>query len=444
MREPRELEPGRSAADALGAELRRWRVRQGLSQAALGALIHHSGSLVGKVEKGERVPSEEFCAAADAALGTAGALTAMRPAIELRRGPEYECFREPRWNAEVTLRAAGELVEEGAMDRRGFLVAVGAALGGTALTWSASISARRSPAQAAPVAVPRLAERLANLRTLDDELGGTALRDLAVAELRWLIGLTDQHTDDQDLVGLVGEAARLCGWLHLDTDQHAAAQGYYVTALRCSADAGDVLLGANVLAGMAFQATLTGRPREALSLLDVAEQRTRHEASPKLASLLATRRARANARAGEGRACSLALNAAEQNLDRAGADRDEPGWLYFFDEAELAAQAGACWTDLHRPDLAQPLLDAALAGMDPRFVRDRSIYQVRSAQARFDDDEIDQACEELATAATLAARTGSVRAMSTIRDARRSWDIHRHEPAVRTLDASLATLTATA
>lgn len=45
------------------------------------------------------------------------------------------------------------------------------------------------------------------------------------------------------------------------------AQGCIVTALRCSADAGDALLGANVLAGMAFQATAPDTPTEAPALL---------------------------------------------------------------------------------------------------------------------------------------------------------------------------------
>ena len=440
-RAPRELEPERSAACALGAELRRWRVRRGLSQAALGDMTHHSGSLVGKIEKGERVPSDEFCAGADAVLDTGGALVAMRPAIELRRGPEYGCFREPVWNAQVTLRAAQELTEESAMDRRGFLVMVGAALGATASTWSMSMAAPGKVGVAPPpVSLDRLAARLADLRALDDELGGSALRDLAVAELRWLADLARQRTTDQPLLRLVGEAARLCGWLHLDADQHAVAQGYYVTALRCSADAGDTLLGANILAGMAFQATLTGHTGEALSLIDAAEQRTGRAASPKLRALLATRRARAHARAGDERACGVALVCAERHLDRAAPDYEEPEWLYFFDEAELAAQAGACWTDLHRPTRAQPLLDAALGGIGAQFVRDRSIYQVRSAQARFDGDDVDRACEELAGAAALAASTGSVRAMSTVREARRGWDGRATEPAMRAFDDALAAL----
>jgi len=83
--------PTRSAAHALGAELRRLRVERGLSQAGLGERVHHSGALVGKVEKAERFPSAEFCELVDAVLDTGGALARMRPAVDPRAHSEYVC-----------------------------------------------------------------------------------------------------------------------------------------------------------------------------------------------------------------------------------------------------------------------------------------------------------------------------------------------------------------
>src|SRR5205823_3494625 len=103
----------------------------------------------------------------------------------------------------------------------------------------------------------------------------------------------------RQVFGLVAEAARLCGWLELDANHQAAAQAHYVTALRCSASAEDPLIGANVLAGMSFQAMLAGHTNEALALVDAAEQQVGNNFSPKLRALLATRRARALARAGD-------------------------------------------------------------------------------------------------------------------------------------------------
>jgi len=442
----RALTPTRSASHALGAELRRRRVDRGLSQAALGELVHHSGALVGKVEKAERFPSAAFCELVDAVLDTGGILARMRPAIDREAQDEYLCFVEPSWTVDVSLRALRELAG-GRVDRRDFLALTGTALAATATSWSAAVTG----SGLAPVSgrvrlggatLDRLTQRLADLRVLDDELGGTVLRDLACAELRWLTSLADSAdligTEQRRVLGLIAEAARLCGWLHLDADHHAAAQAYYVTALRCSASAVDPLTGANVLAGMSFQATLTGYTSEALELLDTAEQQVGRRASPKLRALLASRRARAYARAGDSRACGLALNASETALAAAGDGQVEPDWIYFFDEAELAAQAGACWVDLHQPARARPLLDAALQTLAPQYVRDRTIYHVRSAQTHLHSGELNLACEELTTAAALVERTGSTRSISTIREARRAMAAHDREPVVREFDRTLA------
>ncbi len=63
-----------------GSMLRFYRTRAGLSQTDLGALLHFSGDLISKIEKGQRMPTEEFMTACDAVSGlnTGGALTELR------------------------------------------------------------------------------------------------------------------------------------------------------------------------------------------------------------------------------------------------------------------------------------------------------------------------------------------------------------------------------
>jgi transcriptional regulator with XRE-family HTH domain len=57
-----------------GAELRRIRNEAGLSQEQLGQRIGYSGTLIGKVEIGERAPSEDLAGRCDEALETKGLL----------------------------------------------------------------------------------------------------------------------------------------------------------------------------------------------------------------------------------------------------------------------------------------------------------------------------------------------------------------------------------
>ncbi len=73
----KDLTPTRSFAAGLGAEVRHWRLLRGLSQDGLGVAIHHSGALVSKVERGERLATLRFCEAVDAVLETDGALVRM-------------------------------------------------------------------------------------------------------------------------------------------------------------------------------------------------------------------------------------------------------------------------------------------------------------------------------------------------------------------------------
>lgn len=358
---------------------------------------------------------------------------------------------EPPWSHAGTIRVLRELLG-GSMDRRGFLIVSGITLADLGDRWGCALTSAERPSALAAAEQPtlsatvldRLDRRVADLRQLDDEFGGRDLRQLAVAEFDWLTRLADQanygSAVGRRLFSLVTEAARLCGWLHFDAAHHAAAQTYYVAALRCSATANDSLTGAHVLACMSFQATLTGNHQEAIALIDSAEERTKRTATPRLRALLASRKARAYAKAGDAASCGRALNEAERRLDATMPETPEPSWIYYFDDAELDAQAAACWVDLLQPGKARPLIDKALRTMDPHYIRDRTIYHVRSAEAHLHAGDLETACDDLHTAADLAGQTGSVRAIDTIRSARKAMSCYERDPRVRTLDRHLAGL----
>ncbi|MCA1709176.1 MAG: hypothetical protein LC808_40205, partial [Actinobacteria bacterium] len=330
---------------------------------------------------------------------------------------------EPPWSLAGTMQVLREMAG-GPMDRRGFGIITAGTLTvlvrnwGDAVAGSLSVPGLADSAQDRlnPDLLDRLADRLADLRQLDDALGGAELRGLAVAEFRWLVHLAEHAVYDPDsgrwLFRLLAEAARLCGWLHFEAGHQATAQAYYVAALRCSAIANDSLTGANVLACMSFQAALINHHHDAVSLIDGAQQRVRRNATPRLLALLASRKVRAYAKAGDVMACGRALRDAERSLEAATTDAIEPDWLYYFDDAELAAQA-------------------------PNYVRDRAIYHVRSAETYLYGKELEPACQELHIAVDLVHQSGSVRALETIRTARLSMSPYDHETLVQELDDQL-------
>ncbi|MEV6505676.1 helix-turn-helix transcriptional regulator [Streptomyces sp. NPDC051642] len=69
------LDPGASALDYYGYELRRYREAAGLTQRQLGVIINYTGSMIGQIETAKKLPSLEFSRAVDAALNTGGLLT---------------------------------------------------------------------------------------------------------------------------------------------------------------------------------------------------------------------------------------------------------------------------------------------------------------------------------------------------------------------------------
>jgi transcriptional regulator with XRE-family HTH domain len=70
----RELEPSAGPLQFFGAELRRARAASGLSQDQLGQRLGYSAAQVGKVETGERAPSQDFAHGCDQTFPGAGGL----------------------------------------------------------------------------------------------------------------------------------------------------------------------------------------------------------------------------------------------------------------------------------------------------------------------------------------------------------------------------------
>ncbi|MFG3100154.1 helix-turn-helix domain-containing protein [Streptomyces sp. NPDC048182] len=71
----KQLDPSASPLDYYGAELRRLREAAGLTLADLGKILFCTGSLIGQVETTLKVPTRDFSARVDAALGTDGMFT---------------------------------------------------------------------------------------------------------------------------------------------------------------------------------------------------------------------------------------------------------------------------------------------------------------------------------------------------------------------------------
>ncbi|WP_307795458.1 hypothetical protein [Actinacidiphila acididurans] len=261
------------------------------------------------------------------------------------------------------------------------------------------------------------------LRRLDDRLGGGAVRHRVAADLRLVCGLLRRgQPSGRDtrarLLRVAADLAQLGGWAATDTGRLGAAQRHYLTGLRLAHTAGDRPMAVALWGGLALQEVIAGRPNDAVAAAEAAV-RAAGSAPPAVRALAASRLARAHAALGAEGAFRRAMAEAERRLEAARTDPGPP-WLYWFDPAELTAQTGLALLDLGAAAEAAPLLEKALAAQDPAFLRDRSLYSVRAAQAHALTGDLDTALELGREASRLSRYCGSPRladALDTLKEA---------------------------
>jgi len=178
------METGAAGPARFGAELRRLRLRQGTSQAALARAVHYSKAYLCKVESGSKPPTVDLARRCDDALGTGGVLTALAAARPAQRRPaRVRPMQLPAGIPDFTGRRAelarlDELAGPGPLSagtgRDGLVIAItgSAGVGKTALAvrWARHIASRQADGQlylnlrgSSPAAPVRPAEALGQL-----------------------------------------------------------------------------------------------------------------------------------------------------------------------------------------------------------------------------------------------------------------------------------------
>ncbi|MEV0426781.1 helix-turn-helix transcriptional regulator [Micromonospora sp. NPDC050495] len=270
---------------------------------------------------------------------------------------------------------------------------------------------------------------LAELRRWDDLLGGADLAGHGARRLRHTARAyrAAGPADRRRLLPALAEAAQLAGWLAADAGQVTGGLHGYRLALRAAVAAGDRAFAGHVLGAASHLLAGVGDPAGALALARSGYAGSGAVASPGLRALLLHRVAFAAALAGRSRAARQALDAA------AGCGGPEPGreppWLYWLDEAELAALTGRTLVALGRPGPAVPLL--APAARAPGRPRRAALYGGWLARGHLQLGEVEPACAVAGAALLDAVRSGSPRAVGQLTEVRRRLAGQHDEPAVR-------------
>lgn len=126
--------------------------------------------------------------------------------------------------------------------------------------------------------------------------------------------------------------------------------------------------------------------------------------------------ARALARTGDVRACEAALNAATKALESRNSD-DEPEWISYFDEAELAAEAAHCFRDV---DSARQAVAHAENAMSGSHVRSDFFATMVLADAHLRAGDVEEACRVALDALDLGEQLKSARCVSYLAEFRQN------------------------
>lgn len=93
----------------------------------------------------------------------------------------------------------------------------------------------------------------------------------------------------------------------------------------------------------------------------------------------------------------------------------DPDWLYWLNREEIDVMAGRCYTELQRPERAEPLLVGAIGRYNQALIRENSLYLSWLAEDYVQLGEIEHAADIATHMAALAARTNSARTDSRLR-----------------------------
>ncbi len=332
------------------------------------------------------------------------------------------------WRPATTVHLASELTRSDlVMDRRAATRALaGAAMAGAALldpleAWLQPIAAADPPPKRGRLGkrdVEELEATAQAFRAWDHKFGGGLRRKAVVGQLNEVAAHLEEHQApvvERRLYRVMAQLGGMAATMAWDSGYQQRAQDYYRLALRAAHAGADRAFGANVLAGMARQMLYRDRPQDALELVHLAQKGSGRDTGPRVRAMLHTREAWAYAALGRSAAFQRATNEAVAALTDAEAEQQEPYWIAYFDNAELAGVTGGRLLDMARDDphrhaeAAARSIRQALSTRGPEAGRSHALDLIGLAECHFLVGDMSGAVEHTRSAVDAASRTQSSR-----------------------------------
>lgn len=300
-----------------------------------------------------------------------------------------------------------------------------------------AVSAKRDLRQPHPahpaVSASRLFGRFGLFLAYPFEHGGVGGQVGVVGLEQLLQQSTNRESIHNDLLALLAEQSQQAGWAAFDAGWHDAAKAHYRQSHAAAKEAGDLGLAGNALAFHAYQLISLDQPARAISEQSIraADQ---DGVDPGVRALLYSHAAWTFALDGDADATAAYLGRAEDALSFATADT--PDYAAWIDENELAIMTGRCWSELHRPLRAVPVLQNALSRYSDAHARDKALYSSWFADSYIDAGELEQAVGVVRSSLAVMGDVASVRPRQRLTAVARRLAAHRDLPAVADLLSS--------
>jgi len=239
----------------------------------------------------------------------------------------------------------------------------------------------------------------------------------------------------QRLCSLAGEIAQILGKTLFDLHEYASAWSYYTFSLKAAQAAFNQDLWAVGLGRMSLLLIYGDQPREALPLLQEAQQLTVQ--SPRIACWLAVVKAEVYAHLGDSDACDSALNMARTLAEHASLGEDH--YATGFNPSRLAGYEGACFVRLRQADRALPALQQALALLDPQAIRRQSTLFTDIGIAHAQQGNVQHACQFAIQALAITTQTKSLSVLERVCQVRKELEMWKDTEEVKALERHLET-----
>ncbi|WDZ84394.1 hypothetical protein [Micromonospora cathayae] len=301
------------------------------------------------------------------------------------------------------------------MKRRSLVIAAGLASLGVTEPFGPVLAAADSPPRIGAEHIDSVQSVIDGFERADAAMGGNELCTFAMTlhqrVSRWERDCAYDRQVGHALHSVLGELECWIGWFALDAERRPESRRYLHEAILRARLQDDPRLEVRAMATMALLVR-PNHPQESLHCAEAARRMATGWATPKLATLLNLRAARASAALGDAGGFNREMANALRAFDR-GTHENDPHYISFVTPIEVGGTEAQSQVDLGHPDRAASTYENLAANPDAAYRRNQVLCSVDRAKALLLQADVDTssrlALEILPAVATLQSKRTTTR-----------------------------------